>query len=224
MSPRTARRLVRLGAFLAAASACGAAPDLFDGFAPGWRDRWKEESFFTRRTVYSVVTEDGRPALHAASRSAHAGLVRRVDLPAPDFARLAWSWKIRAALPGTASERTRAGDDYAARVFVVFETSMFPLRTRAINYVWSAREPVGAVFPSPYTSNVAMIVVRSGGGEAGRWQHESRDVRADYERFFGAPPSCLTAVAVLVDTDNTGTEAEAWFAGLTLEAGPAAHP
>ena len=103
---------------------------------------------------------------------------------------------------------------------MVFETSVWPLRTRAINYVWAAHEAVGAVFPSPYTRNVGMVVLRSGDAEAGVWQQERRDVLADYRDFFGEPTTCITAVAVLVDTDNTGKSAEAWFADLSLASSP----
>lgn len=199
-----------------------AADDLFDGFAAGWRGRWQEERFLTKPTRYTVVTEStaNQPSLHAVSEAAHAGLVRRITVTAPTTAQLTWRWKIAAPLTGNTRERTRAGDDYAARVFVVFEPSALPLRTRALNYVWSAHEPVGAAFASPYTSNVAMIVVRSGAAEAGRWLAESRDVLADYHAYFGTPPREICAVAVLVDTDNTGRSAEAWFSELRLATTP----
>lgn len=117
---------------------------------------------------------------------------------------------------GITAEHERRGDDFAARVMVVFETSPLPLRTRAINYVWAAHEPVGAVFPNPYSSNVAMLVLRSGNAHAREWQIESRDVIEDYRRFFGKSPDRISAVAVLVDTDNTDRVAEAWFAELML--------
>lgn len=174
-----------------------------------------------RPTLYSVVADEtGSSVLHAHSVSAHAGLLRPLGLVAPTSATLRWRWKVPQALTGNDRERTRAGDDYAARVFVVFETSAWPLRTRAINYVWAAREAVGAVFPSPYTRNVGMVVLRSGDAEAGVWQQEHRDVLADYRDFFGEPPTRITAVAVLVDTDNTGKSAEAWFADLSLASSP----
>ena len=215
-------RLAALTVFFCVVLASASAADLFDGFSPSWRDRWREEKFFTTPTRYDVVADADthRPVLHATSDAAHAGLLRSVTLPAPSAARLTWRWKILAPLTGNTHERERAGDDYAARVFVVFETSVLPLRTRAINYVWSAHEPVGSVFPSPYTKYVAMIVVRSGPAGTGRWLAETRDVLADYRQFFGAPPSQLSAVAVLVDTDNTHRSAEAWFADLSLETTP----
>lgn len=194
-----------------------AAVDLFDGFAPGWREHWHEQRLFARPTRYVVEMDGGRPVLHADSRAANSGLLRRLTGPVPTAATLSWRWKVAAPLAANRRERERAGDDYAARVFVVFERSWLPLRTRAIDYVWAAGEPAGAIFPSPYAKNVGMIVLRSGAAEAGKWQAERRDVLADYARYFGEPPTELTAVAVLVDTDNTGLAAEAWFADLVLE-------
>ncbi len=191
--------------------------DLFDNFGPGWRDQWQEERFFTKPTQYETVTDAGQTVLHATSRAAHAGLVRKIIQPYPTAARLRWSWKIAAPLTANHAERTRSGDDYAVRVFVVFETSVIPFRTRALNYVWAAHEPVGSIYPSPYTKNVGMIVLRTGEAEAGRWCREERDVLADYEKFFGTPPTQISAVAILVDTDNTGLNAEAWLADLRLD-------
>lgn len=190
---------------------------LFDDFSPGWRARWREQNLFATPTRYEVVSDAGQPVLHAVSRSANAGLAREVGRAAPAEARLHWRWKVRASLTGNTRERERAGDDYAARVFVVFETSLNPLRTRAINYVWAAAEKSGVVFASPYTKNVGIVVVRSGDAEAGQWRAESRDVLADYQAFFGEPPKKISAVAVSSDTDNTKTEAEAWFADLVLK-------
>lgn len=206
------------------AASAMAASDLFDGFRPGWREHWQEKKFFTRPTLYSVVEEAGQLALHATSHAAHAGLARRVECLAPTASKLRWRWKIKNPLANPHDERSRAGDDYVARVFVVFEESIVPLRTRAINYVWAAREAPGSVFMSPYTKNVGMCVLRSGSTEAGQWLAEERDPVVDYQQFFGERPRRISAVAVLVDTDNTGLEGEAWFAALELETNPPAVP
>lgn len=213
------RRILTLSLLcLLGVSRAQAADDLFDQFTAGWRRHWHERSYFTRPTLYTVVMdENGQPVLHARSSSAHAGLARSVDLGTPPRTFLGWRWKVRSALPCPHPERTRAGDDFAARVCVVFETSLWPLQTRAINYVWASREPVGAVYPNPYSGNVGMFVLRSGDADAGQWQVERRDVLADYRRFFGRAATRISAVAVLVDTDNTGGEAEAWFASLAFE-------
>ena len=193
--------------------------DLFDGFAEGWRTHWKDQRLFSKPTLYRVSTSDGHPVLHATSDSANSGLIREVRIKSPSRSMLRWRWKINGPLTAHVSERTRKGDDYAARVCVVFETSVIPLRTRSIQYVWAAHEPAGSDYPSPYSSNVAMFVLRSGTGGAGTWRLEERDVLADYRSFFGKDPAEISAVAIMVDTDNTGLSAEAWFADLELEAG-----
>lgn len=213
---------VQLLALWLAATSPAVAPkengDLFDAFASGWRAHWRDESYALKATRYNVVVDQGRPVLHAVSNGAHAGLARKISLPQPAVARLSWRWKVAAPLTSNHREREKAGDDFAARVCVVFETSLVPLRTRSINYVWTAHEPANATYASPYSRNVAMIVVRSGSSGAGNWQFEERDIVADYTAFFGRAPTEISAVAVLVDTDNTGLAAEAWFADLRLAA------
>lgn len=212
--------LMGLNALATEAPMPGVRLELFNGFARGWRTSWREQNLFGRATIYTVVQDGARPVLYARSAAANAGLLRSLPPNLAPSGRLSWRWKVKHPLSGRQSERARAGDDYAARVFVVFEPSWLPLRTRALNYVWAAAESEGAVYASPYTQNVGMFVVRSGSAEAGRWMTETRDVAADYRRFFGSDPTRLSAVAVLVDTDNTGESAEAWFDDLVLEINP----
>lgn len=222
MTPTDVRRLVPLLlSGLLTSGDLSAAVDLFDSLSGDWRSHWREEKLFTRATTYGVETDttEGH-ALHATSQAAHAALVRRLQISTPTSATLGWRWKVASAINANDRERTRAGDDFAARVCVVFETSLWPLRTRSIHYVWSATQPVGTVYPSPYSANVGMVVLRSGNADAGVWQFEQRDVLADYRRCFGKTASVISAVAVLVDTDNTGQSAEAWFARLSLDSVP----
>lgn len=40
---------------------------------------------------------------------------------------------------------------------------------------------------------------------------------ADYESFFGEPAAVISAVAIMVDADNTAQVAEAEFTGLFWE-------
>jgi hypothetical protein len=193
---------------------------LFDEFRPGWRAPWKEQRLFAKPTVYEVVQDGEKPVLQAVSRAANSCMLREVSIRLPEAAELRWRWKVRRTLAENIHERERRGDDFSARIVVVFETSVLPLLTRAINYVWAAHVPEGASFPSPYSSNVAMIVLQSGERHAGQWRIETRDVVADYRRFFGRAPGRISAVGVLVDTDNTDLVAEGWFADLVLDAKP----
>lgn len=190
-----------------------------------WRERWREQRIpFQDATRFTLVSRtDGLPsgaslpgfALRADSTDSASGLLHEVRVDAPTSARLAWSWRIAEPLDNP-RERTRSGDDYAARVLVIFETSSLPLRTRAVNYVWAAHEAPGSIYPGPYGGRVGVVVVRSGGADAGTWQEEERDVLADYRACFGREPEEINAVAVMADTDDTDAAATAWFADLRL--------
>ena len=93
-------------------------------------------------------------------------------------------WKVERCLDGSFDEKTRDGDDYAARVFVIYTSSFLPWRTRAICYVWSSREPAGAAYPNPYTGRVATIVLQSGDENAGEsW----KDVQLILNRYSMTP-------------------------------------
>ena len=130
--------------------------DLFGRSAETFHQQWQERGFpLIAATDYDVTDGSNGVVVTGRAQDGNRALARPIGVEAPTEVTLSWSWRVRSKLTGEVDERTKAGDDFAARVFVVFETSVIPTRTRAINYVWSAREPVGAVFPSPYTGRVA---------------------------------------------------------------------
>lgn len=215
---------VGVAAALVASASLMASLDLFGRSAAEFEQNWEERGFpLISPTEYEAIERDGRVVVTGRARDANRGLARRLKVEEPTEIKLSWAWRVRSALAGEIDERTKGGDDFAARVFVVFETSVVPTRTRAINYVWSAKESPGEVFPSPYTGRVAHIVMRNNQSveESEEWFSESRDVLQDYRNFFGESPSVVTAVAIMVDTDNTDGYAEADFRDLVLEISPA---
>lgn len=175
------------------------------GDLSGWKTR-----VFAGETSYSLERTGGKKALRADSRAAASGLYREIKVDLGKTPILNWSWKVD-HVPVGADERTRAGDDYPARVYVVFSGGPYFWRTRAINYVWSSQQPVDSSWPNAFTGNSRMIAVESGTSRAGGWVNERRDVRADYRRQFGEYPGSIDAVAIMTDTDNTGTAVTAWY-------------
>lgn len=189
-----------------------------------FHQNWRTRGFpLIAATKYEVKIVDDRLVITGRSENANRAFLREIEVMEPTKLVLSWRWRARGELTGQSSERTIAGDDFAARVFVVFETSLIPTRTRAINYVWATKEPVGSAFSSPFTRNVSHLVLRTNSSdpEANTWRSEHRDVLADYEEFFGEPATKLSGVAIMVDTDNTDGRAEADFAELFLEISPA---
>ena len=191
----------------ATGSAAAAAAERLEvaAFARGDLEHW-EAKRFKGETQYRA--RDG--GLCADSKGAGSGLVREIHIDLTRTPVLHWSWRLERALaPG--DEQSKPGDDYAARVYVVFSGGPLFWRTRAINYVWSAAQPAGTIWPNAFTANAQMVAAESGSAHAGEWVAERRDVRADFHRLFGADAMQADAVAIMTDTDNGGGSAAACY-------------
>ena len=183
---------------------------LRDGDVAGW-----EEKVFEGKTRYETVRQDGRTVVRATSRGTASGLYLRGRIDLEKTPILRWTWRVEGSL-GEIDERTRAGDDYAARVYVIRSHPVFLWRTRAVNYVWASAQAEGATWPNAYTDASRNVAVHSGEEDAGRWVEERRDVRADFRELFGESVRHVDAVAIMTDTDNTGGAAVAYYGDITF--------
>ena len=173
---------------------------------------------FAGTTDYRLVNDNGRVAVKATSHAAASGLIKKIRFNPATYRYLRWSWKIDHTIKG-GDERSKAGDDYAARLYVVFPGRLF-WQMKAINYIWANILPKGESIPNPYTAENMMLAVESGPAEAGQWRCEERDIVADYRFLFGEDPEEATAIAIMTDTDNTGASATAWYGEITLSTEP----
>ncbi len=188
-------------------------------FAANWRDYWTEQMLDARRTRYQVVPENGETIMKAASERSASALLHQLELEVASAGRISWRWRVERAVPNNRREREKAGDDYAARLFVIFGEGTLGPETEAICYVWAANEPVGSVYENPYISTVATVVVETGNEHAGEWVAEERDFVEDFRSIFGKEPGVLSAVAIMVDTDDTGTSTTTWFDAIRIGTG-----
>jgi hypothetical protein len=191
-------------------------------FPTGWdtRDRAVAEG------VYHVVEEGDGRYLAASAHAASAQIGRSASHDLAKYPLLSWRWRIHKLPPG-GNEREKKTNDSAAGVYVVFKGSFGGLVPRALKYVWSTTQPVGASFPSPGYRNARIVVLRSGSADAGDWHQEHVDVAADYRRLFEEDPPELRGIAVLTDSDGTGSAAAADyddFRALPRQVGEAAAP
>ncbi|MDO9474753.1 MAG: DUF3047 domain-containing protein [Caulobacter sp.] len=181
-------------------------------------------------TQYRVREWDGVNAIEATADRSMALLARPVTVDLAATPMLCWRWRVDAPL-SSADMTTKAGDDYAARVYLAFKlaSSDLSIGTRiklklgrtiygadtpdaALNYVWDNRYPVGTMRWNAYTDRARMIVVQSGAANAGKWVAEQRDIQADFVEAFKIRQPQLTSLAIASDTDNTGESAHAGFA------------
>lgn len=189
-----------------------------------------------RANRFSLVALDGTVVLEVDSQAAASTLVHPLNVDPAQTPVLSWRWMV--SNPVQRSDFTRKeGDDYAARVYVLFDYPVerlglgervkmslartlhgTELPTAAIAYVWGTAQGEGASGPNPYTDRVQMIVVASGKDGVGKWREFRRDVAADFMRVFGEPAPRIIGIAVSADTDNTGERVTTRFGDLRFGA------
>jgi len=176
----------------------------------GWEDKP-----FHGKTDYALVTEGSKTVLKAHSVKSASAKIYTIEADANKTPMLRWSWKVERTLAREDVTR-KQGDDFAARVYVVFPRTFF-WQTQAINYVWASKMPKGSIASSPYTDHNQLVAVETGDDQAGQWLHEERNILDDYRRIFHAEPPSVGAIAVMTDTDDTQDEVSAWYGDITLE-------
>jgi hypothetical protein len=191
-----------------------------------------------RSTVYRIEVEDGTRVLRADADASMAGLTHRLRADPARTPWLSWRWKVSGVVEkGRFS--SKAGDDFAARVYVLFDydTGKLGLGARmklklaralygdavpaaGLCYVWDAQAPAGTSGWSPFTDRLRVIVVSSGAAQAGQWVDVARDVAADFRTAFGEDAPPVSAIAVATDTDNTGGSVTAWYGDIAFSVRP----
>lgn len=180
---------------------------------------------------------DGRQAVEIQSANSMSLLATVVTVDLLKTPYLCWWWRVDGALK-TADMQTRAGDDYAARLYISVQLPpdqiSFGHRLQlglaraiwgehvpdgAVNYVWDNAYPIGHEQANAYTNLARMVVLQTGDTQAGRWVPQHRNVKADIERLFGSGAQ-VVQMAVTSDTDNTGESARAGFADLMFADDP----
>jgi len=184
---------------------------------------WEEKSFegnsqygFVDAKTAGINSNDlknGQQILRASTQGQASGLFKEVNIDLTKTPYLNWSWQVQNLFKNN-NERSKEGDDYPARIYVVVSGGVFFWNTKAINYVWSSNQPVGSEWPNAYTGNAKMLAVRSGEKQLGQWLTERRNVREDLKNFFGKDIKKIDAIAVMVDGDNTGQSATAYFGNI----------
>lgn len=178
-------------------------------FPSNWKARGNAEE---AAEIYKVAEENGNHFLHAraVNQGVQVGLARPFEPSRHPF--LSWRWRVE-QLPTGADERVKHVNDSAAGVYVLFGSRIMP---RVIKYVWSSSLPVGTRLNSPHYWRARIIVLRSGSATDGAWYKETVNIYQDYKESFGSEPGKIEGIAILTDSDNTQTQAEADYDDFVL--------
>jgi hypothetical protein len=194
-------------------------------------DNWQPLVFrgIPNQTRYTLESFEGMEVARAESHCGASGLVLRLDaIQIEQTPLLSWRWRIDRGLD-LSDEQTKAGDDFAARVYIMFEldparaSTLQRLRHRlaklvygesipgsALNFVWTSRVPEGTVWDNPFVASAKMIALAQGADPG--WRTETVDVVARYLELFHAPVPPLLGLAIMSDSDNSCRSTQARFA------------
>ena len=184
---------------------------------------WRPVTFpkIREHTQYSIENQGRESVLRAESMASASAIVYRNPFNVYDYPRLRWKWKV-ANVYEKGNARTKEGDDYPLRVYVLFEYDPgkagilektkhelgkrlfgedLPLST--LVYIWANREDEKGIITNAYTSDAKMIVLQKGKKNLGRWIVEERDILDDYRRAFGTEPPAMATLGIMNDSDNT---------------------
>lgn len=184
-----------------------------------WRggipDEWQSQ-VFDGKTRYRMIEEGDEPFVQADARDSASCLYREIEIDVERTPWLQWSWRVDELPEIQSSERTKAGDDYAARIYVVRKGWLGSWTAEAVDYVWSRHEPVGARWPNAFTSNAVMWSVDQGRERIGQWVRHTRNMREDWRAAFGEDLGRLDGVAIMTDSDNSDSRARARFGSIRV--------
>ena len=185
-------------------------------------------------TQYSVVRLSNRRSLMASASSSASMLRKDLRIEPEQLNALNFSWQIQKLIEG-ADMAHRDYDDSPVRVVLAFDgdRSQFspknamlselthalsgrPMPYATLMYVWCNQRPVDSVIQNPRTDRIRKIVVESGASRLNQWITYERNIRADYEKAFGEPPGALIGIGLMTDSDNTRSQAQAWYGPIQL--------
>jgi len=137
---------------------------------------------------------------------------------------LAWEWRVT-RLPQGGDVSVRARDDQAGSLCIAVDPG-WSGPDSVLCYLWENHGPRG----TQGTQGTAdgnpthkSVILRTGEDDRlGAWYGERRHVAADYLRAFGRLPSAPAVVTLTIDTNDTDSEAEAFYRNIRLYTAPAA--
>ena len=176
------------------------------GNSAGW-----ETKAFVGETDYQLQNDGNKTVLTAKAIGSASGLGKKIKIDLRKTPYVNWSWKVDRGL-GQVNEKTKKGDDFAARLYVVKSGGALIWKTKALNYVWSSNQSKDEIWPNAFQpKNAIMLSVRGKEDQIGQWVTEKRNVREDLRKAFGKDIDQIDAVAIMTDTDNSGRTASAAY-------------
>lgn len=151
------------------------------------------------------------PHLRARAEGTASCLYREIEIDLEETPWIQWSWRVEQLPAIDAPETAKAGDDYGARIYLVRDGLLGRWSARALNYVWSQRQPSGSSWPNAYAERAVMWSVEHGAQRLGQWRSYTRNVRRDWATAFDRDIDEIDGVVIMTDADDSASVAVARY-------------
>jgi hypothetical protein len=232
-----------LGVAVLTLSACSSLPPSTPKLASQVPATWQPEDQLKWESVkipgklateYSLVRLNNRNKLKANAQASASMLRQDLHIEPERLNALSFSWQIQ-ELIADADMSQRETEDSPVRLVLAFDgdRSQFsaknamlselshavsgkPMPYATLMYVWCNKRPVNSVIHNPRTDRIRKIVIESGPQRVNQLISYQRNIKADFEKAFGEAPGALIGIAIMTDTDNTRSHAQAWYGPISL--------
>ena len=193
-------------------------------------DNWKPFTFpkIKSHSTYTIERTGSEHILRAESNASASAIVYKDSFNIYDYPKARWRWKVKNVY-AKGDVRSKAGDDYPIRVYIMFEYDPdkaglgesikyglakslygeYPPHS-SLSYIWSSKDDPEKFVVSPYTDKAVMVLLEKGPAKVGTWVDEEIDILADYQKAFKTKPPTRARIAIMNDSDNTGESAVSW--------------
>lgn len=174
---------------------------------------WIERKF-VGATDYKLKVLNNKNVLSASSNASASMLYKKVKIDLNKTPYINWKWLVNNTISSNNIEKTRNGDDFAARIYIAIKPAALDIKPRAITYVWANQAKQFDSWHNPYNNGVVMLALQSGNSNSKHWVNEKRNLKQDLEQYFNEPINSIVGIALMSDSDNTKAITNALYSDL----------
>ena len=207
----------------------------FDSFAN--LNNWEAFQFSSGKkpTKFKIIKENETNCLQIKSDSSASGLISKIKFNPSEYPLLKWQWKVSNTI-ANADGKTKEGDDYPLRIFVMFEKdsseisfwekieksaikllSGYEPPYKSLCYVWANSIADTSHYFSPYTDDIMIVCKQSGSEKCNLWIEEQANIAEDFQKYFKEEVPSIACIAIMSDTDNTNSQSISYLESIEIK-------
>ncbi len=181
------------------------------------------------RTDYQMINDGNKNYLQIKSDGSASGLKWKREFKPHKYPVLRWKWRVD-SLVENSDGRTKDGDDYAVRIFILFAPDSSDIsfwqeiKNTAFSLMYGYDPPHSALilvwaniihneeyFQNPYSDNLVVWNMHQGTEQTGIWLIEEINIIDLYKKAFGKMAPEKATLAIMGDSDNSGKSSLAFI-------------